>query len=172
MYYIILCYGEIIFNKGVIKLGKPYEISFKIDAKILAIIYICWKYKFPLSYFLSFYEMFGPQTLFILKALACTKKITLNDSTFANILEESKKLHKQILKGISTNIKIKKLEIQVKNGKLIDEDIPELPEIDLSEFSDDYKEYIQTYLLKNILNIFADEVVLKIGTKELYQQIQ
>lgn len=147
---------------------KPYEIEFKIDAKVLAIIYVCWKFKFPLSYFLSFYEMFGVQTLFILKAMACTKRITLNDNALANIIEESKKLHLQIIKGISTNIKIRQLEALVRGGNLIDEDIPEKPTIDLNEFSDDYRVFVEKYLLKNIKNIFAENVVLKLGTKELY----
>ena len=84
---------------------KPFSVTFKLDAKILAIIYICFKYKFPLSFLLSFYEMYGEQSLFILKAMACTKKISLSDNTFAKIIEESRLLYKQILSGISTNIK-------------------------------------------------------------------
>lgn len=153
-------------------MGKPFELSFKIDAKILAIIYICWKYKFPLSYFLSFYEMFGAQTLFILKAMSCTRRITLNDSAFANIIEESRTLHKQILAGISTRIKIKQLEGLVKSGQLIDEDIPAQPEINLNAFSDDYKDFLSGYLLKNVDNIFSETMILKLGTKELYQQLK
>lgn len=153
-------------------MGKPFELSFKIDAKILAIIYICWKYKFPLSYFLSFYEMFGAQTLFILKAMSCTRRITLNDSAFANIIEESRALHKQILAGISTRIKIKQLEGLIKSGQLIDEDIPAQPEINLNAFSDDYKDFLSGYLLKNVDNIFSETMILKLGTKELYQQLK
>lgn len=163
MFYIILCYGGV--------MSKPFSIEFKVDAKILAIIYVCWKYKFPLSYFLSFYEMYGAQTLFILKALACTKRITLNDNAFANLIEESRKLHKQIISGISTKLKIKQLEAQVKAGKLIDEDIPENPELDLNDFSEDYREYIELYLLKNIEDIFSEKFKLRLNTKDLYQQI-
>ena len=152
-------------------MNKPFEIEFKIDAIKLAILFMCWKFKFPVSYFLTFYQMYGKQVLFIFKAIACTKRITLNDSAFTNIIEESKKLQHQILKGISTKIQIAKLEALVKNGRLIDEDIPEQPKLDLSEFSEEYKKFIQTYLLKNIVNIFSDTVVLKVGTKELYNQI-
>ena len=153
-------------------MNKPFSVEFKIDAKILAIIYVCWKYKFPLSYFLSFYEMFGAHTLFILKALACNKRITLNDNAFANLIEESRKLHKQIITGISTNLKIKQLEAQVKMGKLIDEDIPEEPELELNGFSEDYRKFIELYLLKNIKNIFSETFVLGLNTKDLYQQIR
>jgi len=153
-------------------MSKPFEIEFKLDAKILAIIYVCWKYKYPLSYFLTFYEMFGNQTLFILKAMACTKRLVLNDNAFAALLEESRILHKQILTGISTNKKIAQLENQVRNGKLIDEDIPERPSLDLSVFSEEYKEFIKDYLQKNIRNLFAENVVLRLGTRELYQQLK
>jgi len=149
-------------------LKKPYEIEFKIDAKVLAIMFVCWKFKYPLSYFLSFYEMFGVKTLFILKALSCTKRITLTDNALANIIEESKKLHLQIIKGISTNLKINQLEALVRNGNLIDEDIPERPTIDLNEFSDDYRTFVDKYLLTNIKNIFSENVVLRLSTKELY----
>lgn len=152
--------------------AKPFEVQFHVDAKILAIIYICWKYKYPLSYFLSFYEMFGAQTLFILKALSCTRRITLNDNAFASLIEESKKLHLQIIAGISTNIKIKQLEAQITRGRLIDEDIPERPSIDCSEFSEEYAEFITSYLLPNVKNIFSETMTLKLGTKELYQQLK
>lgn len=153
-------------------MNKPFCVSFKIDAKLLALLYICWKYKFPISYFLSFYEMFGAESLFILKALACTKRITLNDNAFANLIEESRKFHKQILTGISTNLKIKQLEAQVKGGKLIDEDIPEKPEINLEEFSEEYQDFIKNYLMKNVDNIFSEQCNLKINTRDLYQNIK
>lgn len=150
---------------------KPFEVQFHVDAKILAIIFICWKYKYPLSYFLSFYEMFGAHTLFILKALSCTRRITLNDNAFASLIEESKKLHLQMIKGISTNLKISQLEKKVTRGQLIDEDIPERPAIDYSVFSEEYADFIKTYLLPNVKTIFTDNLVLRLGTKELYQQI-
>ena len=90
-----------------------------------------------------------------------------------NIIIDVKDLKKsfgdlQIIKGISTNIKIRQLEALVRGGNLIDEDIPEKPTIDLNEFSDDYRIFVEKYLLKNIKNIFAENVVLKLGTKELY----
>lgn len=153
-------------------MAKPFEVQFHVDAKILAIIYICWKYKYPLSYFMSFYEMFKEQTLFILKALSCTRRITLNDNAFASLIEESKKLHLQIIKGISTNLKIRQLEAQVKQGRLIDEDIPERPTIDTSEFSEEYAEFVNEYLLPNVKNIFTETLTLQLGTKELYQQLK
>ena len=145
---------------------KPFSVTFKLDAKILAIIYICFKYKFPLSFLLSFYEMYGEQSLFILKAMACTKKISLSDNTFAKIIEESRLLYKQILSGISTNIKRNQLISQVKNGRLITEMIPNCPEISLCEFTDDYKQFIKQYLIKNVKNLFQEEIELMMNTTD------
>lgn len=150
---------------------KPFSVTFKLDAKILAIIYICFKYKFPLSFLLSFYEMYGEQSLFILKAMACTKKISLSDNTFAKIIEESRLLYKQILSGISTNIKRNQLISQVKNGRLITEMIPNCPEISLCEFTDDYKQFIKQYLIKNVKNLFQKEIELMMNTTDLYCEL-
>lgn len=150
---------------------KPFSVTFKLDAKILAIIYICFKYKFPLSFLLSFYEMYGEQSLFILKAMACTKKISLSDNTFAKIIEESRLLYKQILRGISTNIKRNQLISQVKNGRLITEMIPNCPEISLCEFTDDYKQFIKQYLIKNVKNLFQEEIELMMNTTDLYCEL-
>lgn len=152
-------------------MNKPFIAKFKIDAKLLAILFICYKYKFPLSFMLSFYEMYGEQSLFILKAMSCVKKISLNDNTFIKILEESKLLHKQIIKGISTNIKRDQLIQQVKSGRLITEMIPDCPEIQSNLFSEDYKEFIEKYLLKNIKDIFKEEVELMMSTTDLYAEL-
>lgn len=153
-------------------MDKPFTITFTVDTKLLALLFICWKYKFPISYFLTFYEMYGAQSLFILKALACTKRITLNDNAFANIIEESKKLHQQILKGISTNIKINQLEAQLKLGKLIDEDIPEKPELNLEVFSEDYRTFITSYLSKNVADLFTQNYILEVNSRDLYDEIK
>ena len=150
---------------------KPFSITFKLDAKILAIIYICYKYKFPLSFLLSFYEMYGEQSLFILKAMSCTKKISLSDNTFAKIINESRALYKQILIGISVNLKRDKLISQVKNGKIITEVIPDCPEINTTGFSDDYKYFIEKYLIKNVKNLFREEIELVLDTNDLYNEI-
>lgn len=150
---------------------KPFTITFKLDAKILAIIYICYRHKFPLSFLLSFYEMYGEQSLFILKAMSCTGKIKLTDSTFIKIIEESKLLHKQILTGISTNIKRNKLINQVKSGRIITEMIPDCPIIPLKEFSEDYKQFISQYLQKNVKNIFSEQLELMVDTIDLYDEI-
>lgn len=150
---------------------KPFSITFKLDAKILALIYICFKFKYPLSFLLSFYEMYEEQSLFILKAMSCTGKMKLTDNAFAKILEESRLLYSQILKGISTNIKRNKLISQVKNGKLITEIIPDCPEIDLNLFSDDYKQFISKYLEKNVVNLFKEEIELMLDTNDLYCEL-
>ena len=71
--------------------------------------------------------------------------------------------------GISTKFKIKDLEKLVKAGKYVDEDIPDDPEIDLFDFTEDYKEFIETYLLKNVKDIFSETLTLRLGTKEIYK---
>ena len=152
-------------------MNKPFITTFKIDAKILAILYICYKYKFPLSFMLSFYEMYGEQSLFILKAMSCTKKISLNDNAFIKIIDESKLLHNQIIKGISTNIKRDQLIQQVKSGRLITEMIPDCPEIQTSLFTDDYRQFIESYLLKNVKDIFKEEIELMMSTTDLYAEL-
>jgi len=150
---------------------KPFSITFKLDSRILAIIYICYKFKFPLSFMLSFYEMYQEQTLFILKAMSCTKKISLNDAAFIKIIDESKALHRQILAGISTNLKRDRLINQVKNGRLIKEMIPDCPEIDTKEFSEDFAYFITNYLLKNVTNLFSEQIELHMDTTDLYCEI-
>ena len=151
---------------------KPFSVQFKLDARILALLYICYTYKFPASYMLSFYEMFGAQSLFILKAFSCTKRTPLPDNVFIKIIEESRLLHKQILTGISTNIKRKQLETQVKSGKKIDGEIPELPVIDTSVFTmQEYKDFVEDYLLKNIPNVFTNNPTLYLDSEDLYSEI-
>jgi hypothetical protein len=151
---------------------KPFSITFKLDAKILAVIYICFKHKYPLSFLLSFYEMYGEQSLFILKAMSCAGKLKLTDNAFAKLIEESRLLYSQILKGISINIKRNKLISQVKNGKLITEIIPNCPEIDLNDFTDDYKQFITNYLEKNVKDLFKEEIELMLDTTDLYSEIR
>ncbi len=150
---------------------KPFSVSFKLDAKILAIIYICYKYKFPLSFLLSFYEMYGEQSLFILKAMSCTKKIALSDNTFAKIIEESRLLYKQIIAGISINLKRNQLITQIKNGRLLTEIIPNCPEIDTKQFTPDFSQFINKYLLKNVNNLFKEEIELMMDTNDLYCEL-
>ena len=87
------------------------------------------------------------------------------------IIEESRLLYKQILSGISTNIKRNQLISQVKNGRLITEMIPNCPEISLCEFTDDYKQFIKQYLIKNVKNLFQEEIELMMNTTDLYCEL-
>lgn len=152
---------------------KQFSVKFKLEAPILALLYICYRYKFPASYMLSFYEMYGKQSLFILKALSCTKKLNLNDNAFIKIIEQSKQLHKQIITGISTIMKINLLQARVKAGAKIEEPIPEQPSIDSSKFPDpDYREFIDNYLLKNINNIFSETIELQLDANDLYCELK
>ena len=134
-------------------MSKIFSAKFKLNSKILAIIYICYKYKFPLSFMLSFYELYEDNALFIFKALNCSKKIKMNDNAFINALNESRLLYKQILKGVS------------------DIEQNETPTINLKEFSNDYKLFIEEYLLKNIDNIYSSTVKFQFSTNDLYKEV-
>ena len=152
---------------------KPFSTRFKLDSKIIALIYICYKYNFPLCFMLSFYEMYGEHSLFALKAMTCAKKLTLNDNTFTKIIEESRDLYKQVLTGVSTIIEINKIEKSNENRSIEDKkEIPEYPQIDTSKFSSDYKDFIEQYLLKNIKNIYSPMVELRMSTKDLYEELR
>ena len=153
-------------------MDKQFSVKFKLDPIILALIYICYKYKFPAAMMLSFYEEFGKKSLFILKAMTCAKKITLNDNQFIKIIEESKLLHKQLLSGITINMKRNKLENMVKNGMKIKEQIPDKPHVNLTVFSDDYSEFIENYLQYNLDNMFSEEPSLKLNTTDLYSELK
>ena len=153
-------------------MDKQFSVKFKLDPIILALIYICYKYKFPAAMMLSFYEEFGKKSLFILKAMTCAKKITLNDNQFIKIIEESRVLYKQLLTGISINMKRKQLENMVKNGKQIKEQIPERPHVNLTVFSDEYSEFIEDYLQYNLDNMFSEEPSLKLNTTDLYSELK
>lgn len=153
-------------------MDKQFSVKFKLDPIILALIYICYRYKFPAAMMLSFYEEFGKKSLFILKAMTCAKKISLNDNQFIKIIEESKVLHKQLLTGISINIKRTRLENMVKNGMKINEQIPDRPHVDLTVFSDEYSEFIENYLQYNLDNMFSEEPSLKLNTTDLYSELR
>lgn len=157
--------------KDITNFDKPFSVKFKIDFKLLAILYVCYRYNFPIAYFISFYQMYGAQALFVLKALSCNKKISLNDATFLKIITDSKQLHTQIIEGVSTNIKIKQYDIAKRNGYKIKEERPEDPKLNLESFSDDYKGFIQKYLQKYITNIFSEVWELNYDTQDLYVEI-
>lgn len=146
---------------------KPFSAKFKLDDKMLAVIYICYEYKFPLSFMLSFYELYGDTSMFALKALTCSRKIKLTDSGLIRILEESRTLYKQIIKGTSTIMKINNLKYNNKKN----EEIPEYPEIDLAPFSEDYRNFIKYYLLENIDDIFSPMVKLRMSSDDIYKEL-
>lgn len=147
--------------------NKLFSLDFKLDAKILTIIYICYEYKFPLAFMITFYELYGETSMFALKALTCSKKAKLTDTKLMKIVEESRLLYTQILTGVSTIMKIKQLKAY--NPK--NEPIPEYPSIDTSKFSADYRVFIEDYLLKNIRNIYEPEINLQLSSHDLYKEI-
>ena len=120
--------------------NKIFITYFELNSHILAMLYLCYRFKFPISFMISFYENYKDNAFFVFKALSCKKQITLNDLTFAKIFEESRNLYKQIL---------------VKDIK---------PET----FSEKYQDFIKNYLLVNIEDIYTETVALRLSTNMLY----
>lgn len=119
---------------------KTFIAYFELNSHILAIMYLCYRFKFPLSFMITFYENYKDGAFFVFKALACKKQIALNDLTFAKIIEESRALYKQIL----------------------------VKDIKAECFSEKYREFIEDYLLKLIPNIYDETVMLKMDASTLY----
>lgn len=147
--------------------NKIYTVEFTLNAKLLAIIFICYKYKFPLQFMLSFYELYGDSSLFALKALTCSRKTKLTDSELVDIVEQSRRLYTQIQQGISINIKRKK----ILNG-ILEEELPDPPCIDHIGFSVEYDEFINNYLLQNIEDIYAPTTKLKMSSEDIYTELK
>lgn len=149
---------------------KVFSTKFKLDSKMLALIYFCYQHKFPLCFMLSFYELYGDTSLFALKALSCNKRIKITDNNIIKILQESQKLYKQIITGVSTLLKIKELSSMEENKRK--EEMPEKPHIDTSVFSEDFRNFVEGYLLKNIDDIYAPKVKLNFNTEDLYEELK
>ena len=154
MSYTTLCYGRNI------RMNKIYATEFKLSAKMLAIIDMCYIYKFPASIMLSFYELYGDNTFFALKALTCARKLDLTDTTLVKIIDESNLLYKQIQDNI------RKLEL----AKSKNEEYK--PELNLNVFSANYRSFIEEYLLSNIENLYTPIVKLKLSSDDLYRELQ
>lgn len=75
---------------------KPFVVRFKTDEFLLASMYLCYFNKIPLDLLMAMYEKFGKHSLFFFKALACKGYIRVSDKQFYKILEDCKKLNKQI----------------------------------------------------------------------------
>ena len=148
--------------------NKVFSTEFVLSAKIIAVIYICYEYKYPLSIMMSFYEMFGDQSMFALKALSCCKKTKLTDNTLTKALEESRCLFNQIVKGQTIINKINQLKFN--NPK--NEPIPEYPKLDTNCFSNNFKDFIENYFLVNIPNIYSPVVELKMSSDDLYKELE
>ena len=146
---------------------KLYSAKFRLNSKILALMYICWYYNYPTTVLLTFYETYKDMSLFALKALSTCKKIKLTDNTFIKILQESATLYSQVIKGITN--KLKRKQLLTYNPK--NEDIPNEPTLNLEVFSDDYKRFITEYLIENIDDLFAPEVKLNISSEDLYGEM-
>ena len=118
--------------------------SFSLNAHILTIMYICYKFKFPFSLMLTFYENYGDNALFVFKALACKKQIKLNDAMFIKIVEDSRKLCYQIFDG----------------------------EIKKEELSADFQDFVDNFLFKYVDNIYEPLIRLNLTTLMLYEGLK
>ena len=146
---------------------KLYSAKFRLNSKILALMYICCYYNYPTTVLLTFYETYKDMSLFALKALSTCKKIKLTDNMFVKILQESATLYGQIIKGIT--IKLKRNQLLSYNPK--NEEIPLEPTLDVEVFSDDYKRFITEYLIENVEDLFVPEVKLNISSEDLYSDM-
>lgn len=77
---------------------KPYVVRFKIDEFLLTSMYLCYFNKIPLDLLMAMYEKFGKYSLFFFKALACKGYVKISDKQFYEVLEDCKRLYKQIRK--------------------------------------------------------------------------
>ena len=75
---------------------KPYVVRFITDEYLLTSMYLCYFNKIPLDLLMAMYEKFGKYSLFFFKALACKGYVRVSDKQFNDIIEDCKKLNKQI----------------------------------------------------------------------------
>ena len=75
---------------------KPYVVRFRTDEYLLTSMYLCYFNKIPLDLLMAMYEKFGKYSLFFFKALACKGYVRVSDKQFNDIIEDCKKLNKQI----------------------------------------------------------------------------
>lgn len=78
---------------------KPFVVRFRTDEFLLASMYLCYFNKIPLDLLMAMYEKFGKHSLFFFKALACKGYVRVSNNQFYKILEDCKKLNKQIRDG-------------------------------------------------------------------------
>ena len=143
---------------------STFKAKFEICPCIIASIFFCYKFNYPLAIAIAFYEEFGEQALFAYRAITSIKTVSLNSQLFTRIFNESKLLYQEILRG---SAKIIELEQQ----GVVDKNSPDYPKIDLELFSQDFKEFIKLYLLKHIDNIYAEEVELSMTTEQMYEHL-
>ena len=113
---------------------------FELNTPLIAIMYMCYEYKMPVALMIAFYESYTEMALYLFKAMACMKYVTLTDAKFKQIVEESRKLYWQI---VDHRVKVE-------------------------EFSPEFQQFINTYLMVNIEDIYAERIKLNITTKQLY----
>lgn len=77
---------------------KSLEVMFELNIYLITLLYLCFTYNISLDMLLALYEQFGKQSLFVFKALACKKNVSISDKQFAGFIQESKRLYRQILR--------------------------------------------------------------------------
>lgn len=96
-------------------MNRPFVVRFKADEFLLASMYLCFFNKVPMDLLMALYEKFGKHSLFFFKALACKGYVRVSDKQFHKIIEDCKKLYKQI-----RNKKINRNDFDEKMNKFID----------------------------------------------------
>lgn len=121
---------------------KSLEIKFELNIYLLTLLYLCFTYNISLDMLLALYEQYGKQSLFVFKALACKKNISISDKQFTGFMDESKRLYRQILKH----------------------------NIILYDYTHSYQLFIK-WLNTAIEDIYAEQVKLKVDYTDLYDAL-
>ena len=121
---------------------KLLTIRFDITSYLLVMLYFSYTYKLSLDIVIALYERFGKSALFFYKALICKKLINISDRQFLVIINNCKDLYRQILsKQININTLDRKFRM------------------------------FASWLVDNTLDIFREQVELRLSYFDLYKEL-
>lgn len=121
---------------------KLLTIRFDITSYLLVMLYFSYTYKLSLDIVIALYERFGKSALFFYKALICKKLINISDRQFLVIINNCKDLYRQILnKQININALDRKFRM------------------------------FANWLVDNTLDIFREQVELRLSYFDLYKEL-
>lgn len=121
---------------------KLLTIRFDITSYLLVMLYFSYTYKLSLDIVIALYERFGKSALFFYKALICKKLINISDRQFLVIISNCKDLYRQIL---NKQININTLDTKFR--------------------------MFANWLVDNTLDIFREQVELRLSYFDLYKEL-